>query len=615
MRYIKFLLLAIVILSGAMVAYATGFSNDVTIDLTVSHETLRVGQTSTSVVFDIQVTGTNTSGTVQFIRSDTNTLLATITTNSSGHASVTTQLGEDIIPDELGEYSYQVVISDLAVCSPIVTVTVTTPQVELSSPANRITYLSPATVPLEATLIACDGLVIDQVQFYQGETLLQTLTSAPYAGDWSNMSLGTYVLTAKAYIHEGDTLISAPVLINISDVSVLTAHPDLNIDSGQSGDRWNTAISADGRYVAFVSDDANLVLGDTNEMSDVFVYDRQACTLVRVNINTAGDQADSDAADIAISADGRYVTFSSFASNLVSGDTNEQMDVFVRDRQSCTTTRVSIAGDCTQADGPCWGASISADGTWVAFLSDAASLRVDQTAYCGLYAKNRFTGELLTLKVFHQGNQLGGGTAISADGSLIAFSAPGDELDSSDTSEFRKVYVIARQTLSLQRVSIAMTGSLDGDSWGPSISADGDIVTFVSDATNLAAGDSNEKCDVIIYDRQYLTTTRIATPQGNDNSWEAQVSGDGLFVVYTSDAANLVGDTNNACDIFRYDLTTGEQARLTIANDGSESNADSWDLAVSADGMIVAYTSYADNLAALEAGGNRELYVAEVTEP
>ena len=149
-----------------------------------------------------------------------------------------------------------------------------------------------------------------------------------------------------------------------------------------NGDSASPAISADGRYVAFGSDASNLVPGDTNGTSDVFVRDLRSGTTQRVSVATDGTQANGDSDSPAISADGRYVAFASYASNLVPGDTNGTADVFVRDLRSGTTRRVSVATDGTQANGDSGSPAISADGRYVAFESDASNLVPGDTNHC-----------------------------------------------------------------------------------------------------------------------------------------------------------------------------------------------------------------------------------------
>jgi Tol biopolymer transport system component len=126
-------------------------------------------------------------------------------------------------------------------------------------------------------------------------------------------------------------------------------------------------MSADGRLVAFSGYASNLVADDTNRASDVFVHDRKTGSTERVSVGIGGAQADANSFKAALSADGRFVAFASDASNLVAGDTNGARDVFVRDRQNGTTERVSISADGAQANELSGGAAVSADGRFVAF--------------------------------------------------------------------------------------------------------------------------------------------------------------------------------------------------------------------------------------------------------
>jgi hypothetical protein len=156
-------------------------------------------------------------------------------------------------------------------------------------------------------------------------------------------------------------------------VSVATGGAQADANSG------NSSVSADGRFVAFESLASNLVAGDTNGLYDVFVRDRQLGTTERVSVATGGAQGNSFSASSSISADGRFVAFRSYASNLVAGDTNGNQDVFVRDRQSGTTERVSVVTGGAQANDDSFRLSISADGHIVAFVSSATNLVAGDT--------------------------------------------------------------------------------------------------------------------------------------------------------------------------------------------------------------------------------------------
>src|SRR5216117_509323 len=242
-----------------------------------------------------------------------------------------------------------------------------------------------------------------------------------------------------------------------------------------------SALSADGRFVAFDSAATDLVAGDTNGVSDVFVHDRQTGTTERVSVASDGAQGNGRSGLVtfafppALSADGRFVAFVSFATNLVAGDTNGATDVFVHDRQTGTTERVSVASDGTESNAASLGSALSADGRFVAFQSDATN--------------------------------------------LVA----------GDTNGATDVFVHDRQTGMTERVSVASGGTEgNGFSAGLALSADGRFVAFHSTATNLVAGDTNGATDVFVHDRQTGTTERVSVDsdgtQGNGPSAGAALS-------------------------------------------------------------------------------------------
>ncbi|HEY9821824.1 MAG TPA: DUF4347 domain-containing protein [Candidatus Sericytochromatia bacterium] len=190
--------------------------------------------------------------------------------------------------------------------------------------------------------------------------------SAALGGDWE---LEVKIGNVEAPIAFGaETVEAYNAVLAISLVSIGT-------DGTQGNDRsYHSSISADGRYVVFRSEASNLVSGDTNNTSDIFVYDRQTDTTRRVSVNSSGTQGNGFSQSPSISADGRYVAFNSDASNLVSSDTNNTSDIFVHDLQTDTTRRVSINSNGTQGNSASYRPSISADGRYVAFNSDASNL-------------------------------------------------------------------------------------------------------------------------------------------------------------------------------------------------------------------------------------------------
>src|SRR5437867_6951292 len=255
------------------------------------------------------------------------------------------------------------------------------------------------------------------------------------------------------------------------------------------------AISADGRVVAFVSSAWNLVPADTNGAYsgdyDVFVYDRQTGTTERVSVASDGTQGNSSSYSPALSADGRFVAVASYATNLVPGDTNAAPDVFVHDRQTGTTERVSVASDVTQGNNGSENPSLSADGRFVAFQSWATNLVPgDTNAAPDVFVHDRQTGTT---------ERVGAGKdpALSADGRFVAFARWRQAVPLGSRWD---VFVHDRQTGTDELVSVDSAGNR-GDSSGihNGISADGRFVAFTSNG-NLVPGDTNGAGDVFVGD-------------------------------------------------------------------------------------------------------------------
>jgi Tol biopolymer transport system component len=347
------------------------------------------------------------------------------------------------------------------------------------------------------------------------------------------------------------------------------------------------SISADGRYVAFSSFASNLVSGDTNDLQDTFVNDLQTGTTKRISVANDGTQGNGLSYEPSISADGRYVAFSSNASNLVSGDTNSENDIFVYDLQTGTTKRISVASDGTQGNQDSYNPSISADGRYVAFRSSATNLvSGDTNNTTDIFVNDLQTGTTKRISIASdgtQGNQDSYNPSISADGRYVAFGSSATNLVSGDTNGASDIFVNDLQTGTTKRISVATDGTQgNNSSSAPSISADGRYVAFYSNASNLVSGDTNGAYDIFVYDLQTGTTKRISVAsdgtQGNNNSLSPSISGNGRYVAFSSSASNLVsGDTNGAYDIFVYDLSNDNLPVVNLgaaSYSGTEGNSD-----------------------------------------
>jgi Tol biopolymer transport system component len=405
---------------------------------------------------------------------------------------------------------------------------------------------------------------------------------------------------------------------------------------------WGMAVSGNGQYLAFVSEASNLVADDTNGVADVFRYDCESGETIRVSVTNSGAQANDESWDVAISSDGRYLAFASDATNLVAGDTNGKTDIFLRDITGGTTTLISKSNEQDQdqhrvpANNICWGPSLSVttdtEGAHyaIAYVSDATNL-VDDNAdedYTNddtngasdvfLYDQRNDTTTRLSTSAGVLGNANSDIPVISADGQHVAFASDASNLVATDENGCQDVFVKALVDNSLIRVSVPPAGG-EGNlkSWGPSLSADGARLTFVSQASNLVSGDTNGCCDVFLFDQTAGTLTRISHAndgtQGNGASWDAAISADGGTVALVSYASNFSGnDSNGRCDLFRYVLPTEtvpeSLAPVIITADGALGNADSWEAALSADGQRLAFRSAASNLVPLDLNGDDDVF-------
>gem|GEM_PF-2606427 len=456
----------------------------------------------------------------------------------------------------------------------------------------------------------------------------QTLTgSAAFGGDW-NLGFKVGQMFAPLAFRE-ETRVAYRGVLNTTRVSVSS-----DGDEGNDVSTFNSSISANGRFVAFWSRASNLVDGDTNGRSDIFVHDRQTGETTRVSVTSDGTQSSgffNSSQQPSISADGRYIAFTSSANNLVDGDTNGSSDTFVHDRQTGETTRVSVTSDGTQSNGFSYWPSISADGRYVTFRSDSSNLvDGDTNGFDDIFVHDRQTGETTRVSVTSDGTQGNGNSSgnsllafpsISADGRYVAFYSQANNLVDGDTNGTGDTFIHDRQTGETALVSVASNGTQsNGFSYWPSISTDGRYVAFQSDASNLVDGDTNGFGDIFVRDRQTGETTRVSIAsdgtQVNSPSFSPSISGDGRYISFVSYASNLVGGaTNGTSNIFVHDRQTGETTRVSVDSDGNLGNGGSSWPAISADGSAIAFRSFANNLVDDDTNGRGDIFVRQLRNP
>jgi hypothetical protein len=320
-------------------------------------------------------------------------------------------------------------------------------------------------------------------------------------------------------------------------------------------------LSDGGRFVAFHGYTYDLRRGgNRNRRLTVFLHDRKTGRTRRASDRSDGTRAFGHSYDASISASGRFVAFTSDAPNVaMKGDENGVPDVFVHARKTRKTNRVSLSRSLGDPDHESGDPDISADGRYVAFTSFATNLiRNDanrETPDIFVYDRERRRTELVSMT--SEGEQSSGyndNPAISEGGRLVSFTAY-SSLDESDVNGVADVYAHDRRTGSTQLVSRGDAGPGDATSDYSSISDDGRYVAFLSPASNLVVGDTNGEADVFLRDLVEQTTTRVSVgheeQQANDAAWGPAISGDGRFVCWSSEADNLVpNDTNEASDVF-----------------------------------------------------------------
>jgi len=349
----------------------------------------------------------------------------------------------------------------------------------------------------------------------------------------------------------------------------LVSRTDIASLHGANGDSWSTSrVSPDGRYALFASDAANLVDGDTNRSTDLFIADAQNGTLERVNLGQNGVQADDETMSSAdMSDDGRYVVFQSLASNLVVTPTNRRWQVYLRDRQLQTTTLISRTAAGTAAPDGGYMPRISADGRHVVYSSNDSLVAEDNNDRTDIYHYDRVTGTTSLVSVSAQG-QIGNGYST-----------------------------LAR------------------------ISADGRYVAFRTTANNLFPGDNNSTEDLVL--RDLATGVNVVASVKPDGSQFGgfrylalgnAISADGRYVLFITSQALEPGDSNAAMDGFRFDRLSGTSERVTRGPGGSLLASGANARAISADGATVVMDSTDDSLVPGLTGGYYHSYARRIAD-
>jgi Tol biopolymer transport system component len=393
-------------------------------------------------------------------------------------------------------------------------------------------------------------------------------------------------------------------------------------------------ITPDGRFVVFESSASNLIPGGTT-VRQVYLRDLQTGALELISQNTTGGNGNNVSYQAHVSADARYVSFTSAATDLVAGDTNGFDDIFVRDRTAGTTTRVSLGAGGVQADNSSFQSRISGDGAFVLFESRATNLVAgDTNSMSDGFLWVRATGVVERVTLSSTGGELSGSpngrnepTSLSDNGQFIVFQTDFGVANAvpDDTNSSQDVFLRDRTAGTTTRLSVNPGTGEQGNNHSlfPFISRDGSTVVFTSFASNLVSGDTNGVADVFLLKRNVSPFTIQRITNGDADSQQSTVSSDGRYVAFASQASNLVSDdTNTFGDQFLYDASTGEISLLSRASDGQPGNGPSGShelpgqqfifccyAYVTDNGRFVAYDSDATNLVFDDTNARGDIFV------
>ncbi|MHB1457251.1 MAG: chitobiase/beta-hexosaminidase C-terminal domain-containing protein, partial [Armatimonadota bacterium] len=418
------------------------------------------------------------------------------------------------------------------------------------------------------------------------------------------------VLSSNQTVHAGTTEL----------LSISTSDIQGNANSG-----WNIApaISADGRYAAFNSIASNLVPGDTNNACDVFIRDRVSGTTERVSVSASAEQGNNESGfeGLSMSGDSRYIAFSSIATNLVSGDNNGRCDIFVKDRVTGAVRIASLSSSGTLGNNVSIKPCISTDGRYVTFESFASNLvSGDNNGQCDVFMRdliNNTTTRISVSSTEQQADYDSHNPSISSNGRYVAFQSYAHNLVPEDTGTTSGIFIRDLVNGTTELVSLSSIGiPSNAYNGNPSISSDGRYVAFESSATNLITGDTNGQDD--IYVRDTLTDTislvSISTSgsQGNGRSFTPCINADGRYVAFESSATNFVpGDINGHGDMFIRDITTGITEMVSVSSAGEYQNHQSYSPSISANGRYVAFCAYSNNLVPDDTNGMWDAFLRD----
>ena len=400
-----------------------------------------------------------------------------------------------------------------------------------------------------------------------------------------------------------------------------TQRASVSSSGGQSGFTCQVSdISDNGRIVAFETSGDQLVPGDTNFVNDIFVHDFDTGETKRVSVSSAGGQSNAASSQPSLSADGRHVAFTSYASNLVANDMNNDADIFLHDRQTGTTTRVSLSSSGEEAEAHCLSPVLSPNARYVTFITASPNFNSIGTTQWEVYLRDLQTGITDHVSV-GMGGQPADASAdapsLSDDGRFVVFSSIASNLVPGDTNGAQDVFVRDRLAGTTVRVSVDPSGNQTGapgaSCLGARITNDGRYVVFWSGAGNIVPGDDNGSHDVFMRDLQEETTVRLSEgPDGEQGTFPSRhpfMTPDGRYVAFESWAQNITpGDTAFYHDIILQDLWSGVTRRVSLDTAGLDPNGHSYKPALSKNGRWVVFESSASDLIADDTNGWQDIF-------
>jgi Tol biopolymer transport system component len=380
------------------------------------------------------------------------------------------------------------------------------------------------------------------------------------------------------------------------------------------------SISDNGFYLAYASEATNLIPGDTNNHKDIFWEDPRSNITIRISIGIDGKEAIASSANPFISPNGRLVVYESDASNLVAGDTNGFKDIFLYDVNAGSNRRISLNSLGGQANGDSYNPSISADGRYIVFESDASNLVIqdrggqippDTNGVRDVFVYDTQSQTTKRVSLDKKGIEANGASSqamISANGRFVIFQSEASNLFASDNNNQTNIFVH-----DLVDNVINLTSVIPGQD--PSISYNGRFIVY-SSATQFNSSDTNNASDIFFTDLATSGNYLVSVAQGskgvsgNDGSFKPYISGGARFVAFESDASNLVdGDNNGARDIIIRDLIQLTTKRMSIDANGNEANGASGHVSLSGSGGYVAFDSLATNLISGDGNGKKDAFV------